>query len=257
MIPQIISLGPIPINSFGLMVALSLLAGVYQLSKSFERAGLPVDLAERYVFTSVIVGLIGARLFYLIEYYDDIQHDLVGAIFSSAGFTFYGGFILSAVVIYIMARKDKLPLVKFVDSVGPTLALGYAIGRLGCQLSGDGDYGIATTSWLGMSYETGVIPTPPGILVFPTPFYESAISLMILYFLLKVEMKASWSKPFAKFGLYLALMGVERFLVEFLRVNPRYTFGFSEAQYIALGLILLGLTMLFNLKRGALSNEFN
>lgn len=245
MIPEILSLGPIPINSFGLMVALSLLAGIYRLALSFKRHGLDPDLAERYVLTGGFVGLLGARIWHILENYDDLKDDLAAAIFSSAGFTFYGGFLVSCLVLFIMSRRDNLPLAPFLDSMGPALALGYAIGRLGCQLSGDGDYGMVTTSIWGMSYSTGVVPTPPGILAYPTPLFESAISLFILVLLSRWEVSSSFSRPFKKFGAYLALISLERFLVEFLRINPRLAAGLSEAQILSIAIFCVGIILLF------------
>lgn len=242
MIPEILSIGPIPINSFGLMVALALLAGIYRLAISFQRHGINPDLSERYVLTAGFVGLLGARIWHIVENYSDLKDDLLGAILSSAGFTFYGGFLVACVVLFFMSRRDKLPLAPFLDSMGPALALGYAIGRLGCQLSGDGDYGMATTSLWGMSYSTGVVPTPPGILAYPTPLFESTLSLLVLALLSHLERRPS--RPFRKFGAYLALISIERFLVEFLRINPRLLFGFSEAQLLAVGIFLVGLLLL-------------
>ena len=222
MIPQIINLGPIPINSFGLMVALALMAGIFILGRSFEYNGIKKHLAEKYVIWGGIGGLIGARLWYIfISHWDVVKADLWGAFTSSAGFVFYGGFIISFVILVTMAKRDKLSFWKFLDSFGPAMTLGYAVGRLGCQLSGDGDYGITTDSILGMSYATGVIPTAPGVLAFPTPFYESTISMLALYFLLKVEIAPKWQAAGKRFGLYLALLGIERLIIEFFRRNPK------------------------------------
>lgn len=244
MIPVIFELGPLPINSFGLMIALMFLASIYRLSKSFELNGINKKLAESFVFFGVISGLLGARIWYLIEYYSDIKGNFWEAVFSGAGFTFYGGFVLALIVIYFLCRYHKIPAYKFYDSVGPTLALGYAIGRLGCQLSGDGDYGIETASFLGMSYASGVVPTPPGVLVYPTPLFESIISLLILFYLTKIESLPKWSAPFKRFGIYLVLMSFERFIIEFIRVKERYAFGLSEAHYFSIIFILFGMYLI-------------
>lgn len=244
MIPQILNIGPLPVNSFGLMIALAIFAGILCLARSFERNGIDPSLAEKYVMTAGIGGLIGARLWFVLSNYSDLKHDLTGALFASAGFTFYGGFIFGALLLIGMSRRDGVPLMRFLDSFGPGLAIGYGIGRLGCQLSGDGDYGKVTTSILGMGYPTGVLPTAPGILVYPTPLYESVITFAVLFFLLNIETRKSWQVPGRRFSVYLVFLALERFFVEFLRIEPRVAGGFTQAQVIAVVLFAAG-TLLF------------
>jgi len=245
MIPTLIEIGPLPIRSFGLMVALALFAGAVRLAHSFKRYGLDARLAERYVTAAGISGLLGARLWFIAENWSDVKGDLLAALLSSAGFTFYGGFIIAAIYVYIIAKRDGTDIGKFCDSLGPCLALGYAIGRLGCQLSGDGDYGIPTTGFWGMSYATGIVPTPPGLLVYPTPLFESTIALAMLWILSRVEVSTTvLTGHFQRFGLYLVLLSFERLGVEGFRVNPVVAWGMSEAQIIALALILVGSLLL-------------
>lgn len=245
MIPQIINIGPFPINSFGLTIALAIIICILCLQRSFAVNSIDPKLAEKYVFTGGIVGLVGARIWYVfVEDFAALRANLFDALLSSAGFTFYGGFIIAAITLLVMSRIDRLPLSKFVDSFGPTLALGYAVGRLGCQLSGDGDYGIATDSIWGMSFAQGVIPTPPGVLVFPTPLYESLLSGFMMLWLISLETKARWQVPYSRFGAYLVLLGAERFVVEIIRVNPDVAGSFSQAQIVAIILIAIGLPLL-------------
>ena len=234
MIPQLFSILGFPVNSFGLCVALAIFAASLLMAKSFERFSLPSERAESYVFIGGITGLLGARIWFLLFNIPLVLQDPLGMIFSSAGFIFYGGFLFEFIVLYIMSRKDKISFLSFLDAAGPSMCLGYAIGRLGCQLSGDGDYGMFTESWLGMSYQSGVVPTPPGLLSFPTPLYESTICLMILPFLLHLEKKNTFGQPGRWFAVYLFLVSVERFFIEFLRIEPRFSTGFSQAQYIAI-----------------------
>jgi phosphatidylglycerol:prolipoprotein diacylglycerol transferase len=250
MIPTLLELGPIPVRSFGLMVALALFAGAIRLTMSFRRYGIDPRLAERYVTAAGISGLLGARVWYIAENWSEARYDLFGAIFSSAGFTFYGGFIIAAIFVCFLAKKDGTNIGRLCDSLGPCLALGYAVGRLGCQLSGDGDYGIPTTGFWGMSYSTGVVPTPPGQLVYPTPLFESTIALGVLWILSRVEARDTiLSKPFQRFGLYLVLISLERFFVEIFRGNVVVAFGLSEAQCIALGLIAFGAVLMVRVPR--------
>ena len=253
MIPQIFSFGPFPINSFGLFIALSLYVGIFTLSRSFEINGIKGELAERYVLTGGIVGLLGARVWYIFTHWQDVKDDLVGAIFSGAGFVFYGGFIFGSIALLILAKIDKVKIVSFLDSIGPTLALGYAIGRIGCQLSGDGDYGIPTDGFWGMSYANGVVPTPIGIRAYPAPVFESIMACGIFSFLFSIERKQKWlNKPLSRFSVYLMLIAIERFLIEFIRRNKKFDIGFeifgsevmlSQAQIISIGLVIITLAM--------------
>ena len=245
MIPQIIQLGPFPINSFGLMIALALLACTWRLAISFRALGIDSALAERYVFVAGFSGLAGARIWYLTENLTETLRDPMGALFSSAGFTFYGGLIISFLVMWWMCRRDKVSFTRYLDASGPTMTLGYAIGRVGCQLSGDGDYGVATTSIFGMSYASGVVPTPPGVLAFPTPLYETTIALLILPILMRVEVSPAWQAPLKRFGLYLVLISIERVVIEFLRINPKMLGPLSEAQLIGIGFALIGVFLVF------------
>jgi phosphatidylglycerol:prolipoprotein diacylglycerol transferase len=249
MIPNVIELGPLPIRSFGLMVALALFVGAARLALSFARYGIDPRLAERYVTAAGISGLLGARLWHIGENWRELRHDLFGALFASAGFTFYGGFIIAAIFLSLMARRDGTSIARFCDAAGPALALGYAVGRLGCQLSGDGDYGSLSSGFWGMSYSTGVVPTPPGIRVYPTPLFESALSLLIVWVLLFVERsKTILVKPLQRFGLYLALISIERMVVEIFRINPDVLGKFSEAQIIGAALFMIGVLFISPLR---------
>ena len=257
MIPQLFHIGPLPINSFGLMIALAVFAGVPILASSFRRNGIDPGLAEKYAVAAGISGIIGARIWYLIVNTDQILEDasnatsmvqwlsaVAGHVFANAGFIFYGGFVIAAVTLWIMMKRDKILPSQFVDTMGPALTLSYAIVRIGCQLSGDGDYGVPTTSWIGMSYETGVVPTPPGVRAYPAPFFESIMSILVFVLLTRVEEKGMLKQPFARFGLYLAAMSCERFLIEIIRLNPRFSAGISQAQVFALTFLVLGLVLM-------------
>jgi phosphatidylglycerol---prolipoprotein diacylglyceryl transferase len=221
------------------MVALAIAVAMYTLSTSFIRYGIPQEYAEKYVYTTAITGVVGARLWYLLEDPQFLLQSPFSAILSGAGFTFYGGFIFASLVYILMSKRDSLPMLKVLDASAPTLAIGYAIGRLGCQLSGDGDYGIITSSILGMSYSSGVIPTPLGTKVFPTPVYESIFACGVYLFLNSLEQKKL--KSGLIFCYYLFLMSFERFFVEFIRVNPEAVSVFSQAQIIAIILMLISI----------------
>lgn len=241
MIPDLISVGPVTIHSFGLMVALAIVAGLKLATKSFSRLGLPVQHAESIVFVAGISGILGARFWSMFVYERGATfNDPLGTLLSSGGFVFHGGLIISALCTAYFIRRRGLSIPIVADALGPALMLGYGIGRLGCQLSGDGDYGAPTTSIFGMSYSTGYIPTPPGQFVYPTPFFESLMAFASLYILLKLE-REKHLRPGKRFAAMMILMGACRFLIEFIRVEPMMAIGITEAQLVSIILVGIGI----------------
>jgi len=164
------------------------------------------------------------------------------------GFAWFGGFLGGFAALVLLARNAKIPLLEFLDACSPAGAAGYAIGRIGCLLSGDGDYGIPTTLPWGMSFPNGIVPTTER--VHPTPLYEFFIWLAIAAFLWHMGTKALRG-PKAKgeiFANYLILTGAARFLIEFIRINPRSFFGLSNAQTASVASILFGAVLLWRIK---------
>jgi phosphatidylglycerol:prolipoprotein diacylglycerol transferase len=251
----------LPINSFGLMVALAFIGGTTLLGRSlardFEYLNIkdlkltPEIVAEKVVMVAAISGILGARLWYLVtDYFYNPCYRLgtcsvIENLFAPAGFIFFGGFIFAGVSLAIYLRFLRINILKFADCTGPTLALGYAIGRLGCQLSGDGDYGRATTTIFGMSYASGVIPTSPGVLALPTPLYESILAILIAIFLVKIEKNLWFRSIGSRFAIYLILISLERFFIEFFRIELRVVRDvLSQAQLFSIGIIFFALFLL-------------
>jgi phosphatidylglycerol:prolipoprotein diacylglycerol transferase len=170
---------------------------------------------------------------------------------SRFGFAWFGGFLGGFVALAILARRFRVPLLEFLDMCSPAAAVGYAIGRIGCLLSGDGDYGVPTTLPWGMSFPNGVVPTTER--VHPTPLYEFFIWLVIAAILWRLGKRArSGAAPSGEvFCAYLILTGVARFLIEFIRINPRSVFGLSNAQAASLVSIIIGLILLWRVRSGA------
>lgn len=215
---------------------------------------------------AAIFGLLGARLFSILENLDAFIADPINQLFSGSGLTIYGGLILAFIANYIYVKRHRIPPIHVMDAIGPALILSYAVGRMGCQLSGDGDWGIvneaAKPSWFifpdwmwSYNYPHNVLNEGTAIAdcvdkycmqlspgVFPTPIYEvigGLIIFAILWFLRK-RIKFTGFIFFA----YAILMSVERFLIEFIRVNPRYDFlgmQLSQAQIISIGVFLAGI----------------
>jgi phosphatidylglycerol:prolipoprotein diacylglycerol transferase len=240
------------------MVATALLVSAYVLQADFDRrrgqlGGIPGYKGQRdegflIIGIAGIAGLIGARLYHVLESPSEFFADPWHLLFSRFGFAWFGGFLGGFLALLIMARRLKIPVLLFLDICSPAACVGYAIGRIGCLLSGDGDYGIPTSLPWGMSFPNGVVPTTQR--VHPTPLYEFFVWLVIAAFLWRAGTKSlRVAKPAGEiFCGYLILTGVARFLVEIIRINPRSFFGMSNAQTASVVSILLGAVLLWRLK---------
>jgi prolipoprotein diacylglyceryl transferase len=257
MIP-FLHLGPLTIPTFGLMVATALLVSAYVLQADFNRRRGQLEKIPAYsgqkdegfliIGIAGIAGLIGARLYHVLESPAEFFADPWPQLFSRFGFAWFGGFLGGLVALIFLARRLRIPLLEFLDICSPAACVGYAIGRIGCLLSGDGDYGVPTPLPWGMSFPNGVVPTTQR--VHPTPLYEFFIWLAIAAFLWHMGTKALLG-PKAKgeiFANYLILTGVARFLIEFIRINPRSFFGLSNAQAASLASIIAGAVLLWRIK---------
>ena len=246
MIPYL-HIGPLSLPTFGLMVATGLLVASYVLQADFHRRGIRAD-AFLIIGIAGLAGIVGARLYHALESPAEFFADPRAFIFTRYGFAWFGGFLGGFAALLILARREKIPTLTFLDACSPAACVGYAIGRIGCFLSGDGDYGIPTSLPWGMSFPNGVVPTTDR--VHPTPLYEFVAWLAIAYVLWRVG--AGWlrdSKPAGRvFCAYLILTGVARFLVELIRLNPRSFFGMSNAQTASAASVLLGLVLLMSLR---------
>ncbi len=224
-------IGPATIHTFGLMFALAFLAAGAVVGRRLPELDKPVDWAYELIFAGLVGGVVGSRVYYVIQNhaYDS------GQLLSGSGLVWYGGAIGGAIGVLAWAwYRDFLGLA-LLDLCAPALALGYAIGRIGCQLSGDGDYG---KSWHGpwaMAYPDGTLPTTRT--VHPTPIYETlamGIGALILW-KLRDRFRAG-----VLFAIYLLYAGTERFLVEFIRRNDHVFAGLTAAQLESLGMMVAG-----------------
>lgn len=238
--PEIHLLG-ISIKTFGVMFALGFLACGGVVARRLRELGRSPDWSYEIVFAALIGGVVGARAYYLIQNYSTVKSNLLGSIFSGSGLVWYGGAIGGAIgVIGWMRWRDALEL-KMFDMCATALALGYAIGRIGCQVSGDGDYGIRSSLPWAMGYPHGTVPTPPGVRVQPTPIYETVAMCLLAYALWKLRDRV---RPGVIFALYLVGSGLERFLVEFIRRNKEIAVGLTAPQLESVGLCIIGLVWL-------------
>lgn len=285
---------PIPLYTFGLMVAVAILTATamtrLELDRMYARKLVPpvrvkgtdAKGRERVVDASpsaliwtlmgfaAVFGILGSKLFHIIDFWDEFTADPLGMLFATSGLTFYGGLVCASIAILLYARHKGIPLLRLADSIAPGLLLAYGIGRIGCYLSGDGDWGVCSTladkpafvpgflwsetfprNLVGPGQtpmdpvqfnaivrgETCPIPNPTG--VYPTMLYELAICAAlagVLWMLRKNPYRAGWL-----ISLYLVFAGVERFVIEIIRVNPIVAFGLSQSQLISIALVTAGI----------------
>jgi phosphatidylglycerol---prolipoprotein diacylglyceryl transferase len=238
--PEIEIIG-ISIKTFGVMFALGFLACGAVVARRLRELGKPVDWAYEIVFAALLGGVVGARAYYVIQNYSEVKHDLIGSIFSGSGLVWYGGAIGGAIAVLVWMRWRQAFELRMFDMCATALALGYAIGRIGCQVSGDGDYGIRSSLPWAMGYPHGTLPTPPGVRVQPTPIYETVTMCLLAYLLWRLRDRV---RPGVVFALYLVGSGLERFLVEFIRRNKEVLVGLTGPQIESAVLFAIGLVWL-------------
>jgi phosphatidylglycerol---prolipoprotein diacylglyceryl transferase len=219
----------ISIKTFGLMFALGFLSAGLVLGRRLRELGKPADWTYEIVFAALLGGVIGAKVYFVI------QHGDLGSLFTGTGLVWYGGVIGGAAAVVGWARWRGMLNLQLLDISAIPLALGYAIGRIGCQLSGDGDYGIPWDGPWAMSYPHGTVPTT--VAVHPTPIYETVAMGLVTWWLWR---NRDAFRPGILFAWYLVLSGLERFLVEFIRRNHEVVAGLTAPQLESLALIVVG-----------------
>jgi phosphatidylglycerol:prolipoprotein diacylglycerol transferase len=234
MYPEI-TLGPLTLQTFGLMFALAFLAAGTLIAKRLKEIGKPVDWAYEIGFSALIGGVVGSRLYFIVQNYDSVKDDLLGNLFGGSGLVWYGGAIGGALAVLAWAWYRDFLRLTLLDLVAPALALGYAIGRIGCQLSGDGDYGKPWNGPWAMSYPDGTVPTDHT--VHPTPIYETLAMGLGAWMLWQLRERF---RAGVLFAAYLVYAGTERFLVEFLRRNSDAAIGLTGPQLESLAMMLAG-----------------
>jgi phosphatidylglycerol:prolipoprotein diacylglycerol transferase len=224
-----------PLKTFGLMFGLGFIAAGIVIARRLREQGRSPDYAYEMIFAALLGGLVGARLWWLLEDWDANSEDLLGNLFGGSGLTWYGGALGGAAAVLLYARWRGMFGVGLLDLCAAPLALGYAIGRIGCQLSGDGDYGKPWDGPWAMAYPDGVVPTDDK--VHPTPIYETLAMGLAAYVLWRLRDRFA---PGRLFALYLVLAGLERFLVEFVRRNEDAALGLTTAQLVSAAMVLAG-----------------
>jgi phosphatidylglycerol---prolipoprotein diacylglyceryl transferase len=316
-------LGPLTITTFGLMVACAMLAAFFVLRADLERRGLAASgaqeksgtaphksanaEAEMLIAIPCLAGLAGAKLYHVLESPADFFAHPLALLISPFGFAWFGGLLAGFAAFVWVGRRQHIPLLTLLDAGSPAAALGYGIGRIGCFLSGDGDYGIPTSLPWGISFPNGLVPTTER--VHPTPIYELIVACAIAWFLWRmgarqiaaartkyfvqvrervttpediaalkmnpargrklsrfesffrarrVRFKLAWRRPQVGtvFSMYLVLTGLARFLVEFIRINPRSFLGMSNAQTASVASMVVGAALWLWLTKNRIPSSY-
>jgi phosphatidylglycerol:prolipoprotein diacylglycerol transferase len=248
MYPVLFRVWGLEVESFWVSVVAGFLIALLVARAELRRMGHDVRLAYDLILYSYVGGFIGARLFLVFSAWEAFVRDPFEFLLSGSGWVWQGGVIGGTVAVAFIARRRGLPLGDAADLSGLCLAVGQAIGRIGCQLSGDGDYGIASELPWAMSYPNGVVPTDET--VHPTPVYESALYFLVFAFLWRRRRRAHL--PGSLFGEYLIYTGAIRFVVEFVRRNPAVAMGLTLPQLVSLASLAIGAALIvWLLRRGA------
>jgi phosphatidylglycerol:prolipoprotein diacylglycerol transferase len=241
-----IHIGRFSIGTFGIMLWLAAVSACWVLYRNFRRWKIDAD-AIGIVAISTVVGVIGAKLWHVLETPQLLIHDPAGLLLDRAGFAWFGGLIAGILALLWQSRGAGLSRLGMLDLASPSAAVGYGVGRLGCLISGDGDYGTPTSLPWGMSFPNGLVPTTQR--VHPTPIYELIAALVIAWILWKRSGPEAPKSAGKITGEYLFLSGIARFLVEFIRINPKIYWGMSNAQVASLSSVLAGITLVLWARR--------
>jgi phosphatidylglycerol:prolipoprotein diacylglycerol transferase len=240
-----ISLGPLDLQTFGICFAFAFLASGAIFGRRLRELGKPADWTYEAVFAALIGGVVGSRLDFLIQNWDEVSGDVLGNIFSGSGLVFFGGLIGGAIGVVLWAWWRGWLGWQLLDTAAAPIAIGYTVGRIGCQVSGDGDYGVESDLPWAMAYPEGTVPTDET--VHPTPVYDTltmGLATLVLWHL------RDRFAPGVLFGLYLIIAGTQRFLIELIRRNDSVVGGLTLAQLFSLALLALGSAILVS-RRGA------
>jgi len=241
--PEINLLG-LSIKTFGVCFALGFAVAGAVLTRRLRELGKPVDWSYEIVFAALVGGLIGARGYFVLGHTSEFGGNPLGTAFGGTGLVWYGGVVGGAAGVLLWAwRRDFLGLA-ILDLTCVPLALGYAIGRIGCQVSGDGDYGTASDLPWAMAYPNGTVPTTDR--VHPTPIYETLAMGLLAWVLWQFRDRV---RAGVLFAWYLVGAGAERLLVEFVRRNDDVFAGLTAAQLESIALLIVGITWLTITKR--------
>ncbi len=235
--PELLHIGPLTVYTYGFMMATAFLVGYLILKHEAVKRGDNPDFASSIIFWGAIGGILGAKIFYLIEFFHEVLQDPIGMIFSGAGLVYHGGLVGGAAAVILLIVLSKKPLGEWVDIIGPVLLIGQGIGRIGCFFAGC-CHGVACDLPWAVTFPYA--SPPANYPVHPTQLYETLINISLFFVLVKL-IRPRTKRAGTTFALYLIFAGVERFFMEFIRVNPKVSLGLSSAQFTSMALVMAGL----------------
>lgn len=253
MYPELVTLGPITLYSFGAMMGVGFLVAANLAGREFRRHGIKPEIASTLMLVTAIGGIVGSRIWALFDQWEDFLSDPLSTIFAGAGFVWYGGLVGGAIGATLFFRRHGIPWLRGADCVAPGLVLGQAIGRIGCHLAGDGDWGVVTKVPWGVAYSEAIIgwPHAPGVLVHPTPLYEAAAYAVIFAAMWATRRRLPGDGGL--FALYLMTAPAARFVIEFYRINPKVFVGLTQAQLFSLLLVACGIALMASVRHRAIA----
>ena len=238
MYPTLIDFGPIAIHSFGLMMALGFLAVLLISQRDLARKGLDPRPTSSIIFAAAVGGIIGAKLYSALQ---DGRIEMAELI-SNSGLVWYGGLIGALAAVLFVIHRSPNPILPTIDTIGMATVLGYGIGRIGCFLSGDGDYGPPSDLPWAMAFPNGTVPTD--IPVHPTPLYETGMSVIAFGLLWSIRKQKEGTPGWLLGGAFI-LAGIERFIAEFFRLNQPALLGLTEAQVTSVLMAIIGVCLIY------------
>ena len=241
MYPVVARFGGFEITSFGVLVALGAVVGLWILRRELRRNVLPASAFDAGI-VGLVGGMLGAKLLWTVEHAGEAP--LLDLLASRGGMSWFGGFAGGLLAAAWIIHRQRLPILAILAAAAPALAAGHAIGRVGCFLVGD-DYGTPSTLPWAVAFPQGLPPTT--VPVHPTQLYEAVPLVAVVWWLLRLRRKR-YPDMFV-LGGYLAATGVLRFGIEFIRVNERVVGGLSIAHIAALAAAVTGAVLLVASKR--------
>ena len=258
--PDIVKIGPVTIHSFGLMMAIAFLVGYYILSWEVKRRENDEKIASDLVFWGAIGGIIGAKLFSVFENFSDFLIDPIHTLFSGSGFVFHGGLMGGTIAVIAILRLRKKPIGTYADIAGPIILIGQGIGRIGCLFAGC-CHGSVTNCACGLVYpaesqasyyqyhhhllDSALMKSLP---VHPSPLYETILNFTMAFLIIKF-IRPKLKKRGAAFGIAIIYAGLVRFLLEFVRINPKGLWGLTNYQFSSIFFTLLGVVVILFLAK--------
>lgn len=251
MFPKLVSIGSLYIPTYGVLVALGFIAALFVTLKLARRSGLPPEKITNLAVYCAIAGVLGAKLFMFLfdaRYYLAHPSEIISLETLQAAGVFHGGFILALIVAVLCIRKWRLPVLRTMDAFAPGIALGQAIGRLGCFAAGCCWGKECHLPW-GVRFRSDfAAPVPLDKTLHPVQLYESAADLIIFAVLYRRFSRSH--RAGEAIGLYLVLYSIARFIIEFFREHEQALVGpFSLTQWLALALLAFGAGILLHTRQ--------